>query len=179
MQFQLLACPARFKILDQIGRAGDLDARCAHQFNGSRVHHRNVRDRAIGRVLHRDPPRPPQQFAQTIDQGVPSGIGGAGAGKTVECLRFDLVHQPARHPLRRNIVKPAAGDRRPGRELQHAIGQRVAAMMIEKQPSVQSFIAQRRLNFTESHISLRQLTALQIYFPPRKLRRWPPGRGAA
>ena len=73
------------------------------------------------------------------------------ARKILERLRFDLVSQPARLAVGRNEVIPAPRHHRAGRELQHAVRQRIALVMIEEQPAVQPFFAQRRLNFCQSH----------------------------
>src|SRR5581483_2741705 len=61
------------------------------------------------------------------------------------------MYQPLRIALRGDEVIPAArGDMLPV-QLQNPIRQRIALVMIEKQPAIQLLLAQRCLNFLDLH----------------------------
>src|ERR1044072_7183998 len=66
------------------------------------------------------------------------------------------MSQPERLSVRWNEVVPAACDHRTGGELQHAIRQRIAMVVIEEPPAVHSFFPQSSLNFFQSHIDIRR-----------------------
>src|SRR5579864_3632195 len=65
--------------------------------------------------------------------------------------RLDLVNQLGRFALCRNQIKPTTGDHQRIRQAEHTVGNRVAAMMIVKQPGVNVALAQGRLNRREVH----------------------------
>ncbi len=119
-----------------------------HQLDRAGVDPRDVRDGALRRVLHRDPPHALEQALQPQLELLAAGIAVGGAGQVRERVRLDGVHQGARLAGRGDEVVPTprgevsalpadAGD-------VHRDG--VAAAEVVQQPPVELLRAQGCLN---------------------------------
>ena len=82
---------------------------------------------------------------------LPAGVLALGRRATIQHVRFDLVDERHGLALGRNQVVPTAGHHLRGLKAENAIGERIAAVMIEEKPAVEAFGAQRLLNFGRSH----------------------------
>ncbi len=151
MHHQLLLGPSRFEKLNQVRRSDHVHSQPAHQLHRPRIHHRDIRHRAIRRILHGHAAPTANERLQSIHQRAPTRVKCNAARERRQRLRLDLVHQSARFATGRNVVKPAPRHHRSWRELQHPVSQRIPSMVIEKQPPVEPFVSQRRLNLFESH----------------------------
>ena len=100
--------PDRREPLDEIARRDHLDAGRAHELDRARVDARDVRDRAVRRVLHRDAPQPLQQLPEPGFELVAARVPLGRAGKMRERVPLDGMDQPARLAGRGNQVVPAA-----------------------------------------------------------------------
>ena len=69
-------------------------------------------------------------------------------------MAFDTVHELDWITLRRDEVKPTAGDHHRFRQPKHAIGNGIAMVMIVEEPGFLAAVAQGSLNVGEIHAYL-------------------------
>src|SRR5215813_4670446 len=68
-------------------------------------------------------------------------------------MALDAMHQLHRLAIRGNDIKPAPRRHAIGRQSEHAISNRVAMVVVVKQPGFMAAVAQSSLNFREVHAS--------------------------
>ena len=138
---------------DEIARRHDIHSGFSDQLDRARVHASHVRNRAVGRVFHRDPLLPRQQTAEAGFERLASRIVLGGAGKMRERAPLDGVHELARLAAGGNQIEPAPcrqvpglpGDRRDvGRD-------RVQPPEVVEQPGVESVGGERGLDGRDVH----------------------------
>ena len=140
MRLVLCLGPASLEILHQRRRTGHLDTATSNQIDRPPVDQRNVRNHAVRRVLHGDARGLPEQVSQALVLLLPAGIDEPLARQRVQHPVLDAVDELDRLAFGGNPVVPAP--RHMGRDVErkHAIGDRVAPMMIEQEPAVQALL---------------------------------------
>lgn len=89
MAGELVAGQRRLKALNEIGRGDDLDSHRADDFDRARIDARDVRNRAPGRMVHRDSPRAAEHGAQGCEHLVVRTIDDLLDAERVEPMRLD------------------------------------------------------------------------------------------
>jgi hypothetical protein len=93
--------------------------------------------------------------AQELGKGgtllLPPGILALLPGQRIQDMRFDFVNECDGLAVRRNQIVPAARDHLRGLKTEDAIGERVAAVMIEEKPAIEAFGAEGLLNLGRAH----------------------------
>ena len=148
---KLLRIQAGFKFLNQLGGTGDLRSKTAHQLAGSGVHHRHVRNRAQSRILHCYPFCALEYSGQLRVLFLPTGVEKFLTRHAVENVGLNAMHQSTGLPMRGNQIVPAARYVFFRLKSQYAVGQRVAEMVIEKQPAIKILALQCFLDSCKVH----------------------------
>ena len=152
MTFELRVVQTSLELLNQFGGTGDLDALRPHQFDRAGIHHRDIRNRAERRVLHRDALRAFQKPRQSGVLFLPAGIRQLLARQRVDDVPDSIrCTRPRGSPVGGDQVIPAPRDMPRRRESEHAIRQRIAPVMIEEEPAVKLLAPQRFLYAKEVH----------------------------
>ena len=149
MRGHLLLAQNGFKAADQVGRTDNPLAQPAQKFDRSGVHHRDVHDGVIGRVLHGHGARSGQHRFQPDLQLLPARIERLCAGQPVQPPLLDAMHQLARFARGGHKVVPAPGNQRLLIEVQNARGDGVAMMVVVKEPPIQTGLDESRLHRRE------------------------------
>ena len=149
----LRLAPARLELLNQVRRRLYLDAERTHQFERPAIYHRNVGHRTVRRILHRHRPAAGQHLGQRLALLLPACVEPLVARQSRQHLGLDLVRHAARLALGLHQVIPAPGQHLPRIKLQHPVGQRVAPVVVEKQPAVQPFAPQGLADLVDTHES--------------------------
>ncbi len=92
-----------------------------------------------------------QHLLEIVEKLLPSGVLFLGAGKGVEVASFDLVHQFGRLALGGDEIVPAARDHQAFRKAEHAVGDRVAMVMIVEEPGIDVALGKSVLNGGDIH----------------------------
>src|SRR5262249_54879791 len=121
--------------------------------------HRDVGNRALWRILHRDPPASVEQLLHAARLLLPTGIARLPSWKEVEHPGLDVMYQAARFAVGRAEVIPAPRDVARWRESQHPVGERIPLVVIEEKPSVQLLLLQLLLNRFDVHDPSARLTS--------------------
>jgi hypothetical protein len=140
-----------FELTDEVCGGDDLFAHPAQQLDGSGIDQRDVHDGVAWRVLHGDAGVAGQQRLDLGFEFLPGGVLGFGAGEGVEASGFDAMDEFFWLAGRRDEVVPAASDVGVFVEAEDAVGERVAMVVIVKQPAVEMLVAQRGLDGGEIH----------------------------
>src|SRR5215213_231069 len=77
-------------------------------------------------------------------------------------MGLNPVKQPYRLTLSGNKVIPTAGAMGGGVQSKHPATERIASMMVKKQPPVQAFLLNSRLNLCKSHVVIRVFSLLTV-----------------
>ena len=141
----------RFEARYQVCRADNLFVEAAHQFQRARVYQRDVRNLVVRRVLHRDLVVRLEHGFEVLPQLLPRRVLHLAAGQRVKMMALDAVYQLHRLALRRDQIKPAAGDHHGRRQAEHAISDGIAVMVIVEKPAFVAAVAQRSLDFRKIH----------------------------
>ncbi len=158
MAGKLLARQGRLEVLNQIGGRDHLDSHRADDFDRARIDARDVRNRAAGRIVHRDSARAAERRAQCGDHFVVRAIDDLFGGERVEPMRFDGGHYRARLAVGRDEAEPSTGRDTVVGQAEDSIRERVAQAEIVEEPAVELRVAQRAGNFVEA---LRHESALK------------------
>jgi hypothetical protein len=147
MRVELLRRPHRLERLHEVPRRHDLHAPGLHRLRRPGVHSRDVRDGTAGRILHRHALHPGEELGEPRLELVAAAVDDLPPRQQVEVVAFDGVHEGARFALPGDQVIPAAC-----REVGAAVharqagGNRVGAVKIVQQPSIERPSAQGTLN---------------------------------
>src|SRR5262249_12843293 len=140
--------PCRGEALHEIARRHDFDAELPNELDGPGIDTGDVRNRTLGRVLHRDALRAGAEPLDPRLELIAPGVAFGRTGEMIERRGLDRVHEAARLALCRNEIKPA-----PGREVaalpadaRDLDGNRIEAAEVVEQPRIEAFGAQRRLD---------------------------------
>src|SRR5580704_6733752 len=150
MAGKLLAGQGRLEMLNQIGGRDHLDSHRADDFDRARVDARDVRNRAPGRIVHRDSARAAERRAQSFQHFIVRAIDDLFGGERVEPMRFDGGHYCARLAVGRDEAEPSTGRDTVAGEAEDSIRKRVAHAEIVEEPSVELRVAERASDFVEA-----------------------------
>ena len=146
VSLDLVVGPSGFELGDEVGGADDVLAQAADHVGGARIDHGNCKYNIVGRVLHGDVAVGGEHLLEAVEELLPSGVLFFGAGQGIEVAGFDLVHQLRRLALGRDEIVPAARDHQAFRKSEHAVGDRVAMMVIVEEPGVDVTLGESVLN---------------------------------
>ena len=160
MRGQLIGSPRRLESLHEIAGRDDRHAAPAHGLGRSRVQPRQIRNRAVGRILHRHRRDAVEQARQRRFELLAPGVHRLRAGQGIEVVALDGVHHAARLPRRRDQVIPPAG-RHVAAAIEPRNGRRnrVRAVKVVEQPAIQAVGAKRPLD--GGHIERHGVSILQ------------------
>ena len=147
MAGKLLARQGRLEMLNQIGGRDHLDSHRADDFDRARVDARDVRNRAAGRIVHRDSARAAERRAQRGNHFVVRAIDDLFGGERVEPMRFDGGHYRARLAVGRDEAEPSTGRDTVVGQAEDSIRERVAQAEIVEEPAVELRVARARGQF--------------------------------
>jgi hypothetical protein len=139
--------PDGLELLHEIAGGDHLDSQLPNPLHCTGVDTRDVRNGAARRVLQGQPAAPGHERRQAAFELTPPGIGRLPARERVEVVTFDCVHERSRFTRSGNQIEPA-----PGRHLARAVEprqarrNRVGAVEVVEQPSVESLGAERALD---------------------------------
>jgi hypothetical protein len=151
MAHELRGAERRFEALDEVGGSHHLDAGRAHEFDRARVDARDVRDRTLRRIIHRDAPLAGEYRAERGDHLALRGVDDTRRSRQgVEPMRLDRGDQRPRSAARRDEVEPSAGRESVLGQPEDAVGERVAHAEVVEKPSVEFGFAQRLCDFFDS-----------------------------
>ena len=149
MARELLARQRRLEALNQIGGRDDFDSDRADDFDRARIDARDVRNRAAGRIVHRDSARAAEHLAQCRDHLVVRSIDDFFDAERVEPMRLDRGHYRARLAVRWHEAEPSPRRDAVRRQSEDSIRERVAQAEVVEQPAVELRIAERERDFVE------------------------------
>src|SRR5271169_719969 len=158
MAGKLLVRQGRFEVLNQIGGRDHLDSHRADDFDRARIDARDVRDRAAGRIVHRDSARAAERGAQCGNHFVVRTIDDLFGGERVEPMRFDGRYYRARRAAGGDEAEPSTSRDTVAGQAEDSIRERVAHAEIVEQPAVELRVAERAGDFVEA---LRHESALK------------------
>src|ERR1017187_10396072 len=141
----------RLKNADKVSRTYNPLAQPAQKLDRAGVHHRDVHDVIVGRVLHGQRARSRQHRLQAGGQFLPTGVESLGARQRVQPALFYSMHQLARLARGGHKVVPAGRDVRLLVQAQNVRGDGVAVMMVVKEPAVKVGFADGGLNRLKVH----------------------------
>jgi hypothetical protein len=147
----LFRCPCGLELRHQIARGNYLHARAAHQFDRPCIHQTDVRHHIVRRILHGDGSVRLEYGFEVLAKLLIRRIGALRSREAVEAPGLNAMHQFLRFALGGNQVEPAARDEQCFRQAQHAIGNRIAMMMVVEQPCIHVAGLQRGLDFLQFH----------------------------
>ena len=133
---ELLSAPASLEVLDQIGRGNHRLAETSNQLQGAGIHPGNVGNVAMGRILHGYPCASLQQTFQTRLHLLPTAEEHGGRRQLLEPLTLNTVAKQGHGAAGRDPAEPTSGQQgilKP----QQLSGNRIEALKIVKQPSIQ------------------------------------------
>src|SRR5207244_4188968 len=103
------------------------------------------------RILHGDVAIVGEDRLQLIKQLLPPRILALAARECIKVSGLNLVKQFPGFAVRRDQVEPAPGDHLPRGQPQHAVGDRIAMMVIIKKPGVDVTLAECGLDGGKIH----------------------------
>ena len=139
-----LRVPARLEPLHEIARGHHLDAARTDVLDRAGIHAGQVRNGALWRVFHREPPAAGEHAVQPGGERLPACVDQLFAWQLVEVVRLDRVHQLPRLPVGRNHVIPASrGHLAAAGEAGQRRGHRVGSVEVVEQPAVETVGCER------------------------------------
>ena len=139
------------KLADEVGGTDDLLADAAEELYGASIDHGDVHNVVVGRILHGDPMKSVEHGLKTRGQFLPTGINAFRSRQRVKAALFNPVNQFARFAKAGDEVIPAPRDVRLRVEAENPFADRIAVMMIVKEPAIVARIAQRSLDRFQVH----------------------------
>ena len=97
-----------------------------------------------------------------VEQFLPAGILALASGQGVEVAGFDLVNQFCRLATGRNQVEPTPSDHQIRGQAEHAVSNRIAMMVIVKEPGVDIAFAERCLYGGKIHGQITILNKARV-----------------
>ncbi len=143
MTGDLLRSQHGLEAADQVGGADNGLAQFPQHLHGSRIHQRYVHDGVARRVLHGQPGVWLKHGAQAGFQLLPRRIDVPAAGQGRQLAPLHPVGQLARFAFGWNEVIPAPRHVQRLAQTENAIGNRVAVMMVVKEPAIHLLLAKR------------------------------------
>src|ERR1700719_3110970 len=135
---QLRARQGRLEALNQVGRRDDLDAVRTHHLDRARIDARYLRNRASGRVVHRDSPRALEHGAERREHLVMRPVNDLVCAERVEPMRLDCRDDRRRLSVRGHEAEPSPRREAVVGKFEDSISERVAHPEMVEEPSVES-----------------------------------------
>ena len=143
---QRLVAPVRDEPLHQVPRRHHFDAPPPDRLDRPGVDAADVRNRVLGRVLHRDALDPVHQIVQPAPEVLAAGVEVRLAGEVVEGVALDGVHERPRAAGGGHEVVPAAGRHLAAVDTRQGPGDGIGTVEVVEEPAIQAVFAQRHLH---------------------------------